>query len=447
MAAFKGFGFTSPEEVIAKTREGFQQAQVSGNVHAMRAANVQQAAFALFGSPELRKAKAADQVLKGALKTAAKTQSGDDVQDQVTFLRAAQKAAIEAGLPEIAMQATSQLSTITVAQEERGRLKNREQRAADEFKFKMGAAEDERLLNAQQVLVDGDGNPIANIDITSQDDLDKMTDELRDDPEIRLVSRQEMFGFTTDQLLLQQKLAAEKELALAENTVGGNEIPPTTLNRFYQDASGQMTFAHGLDNMVDILGDDPDAFTAATSVESGISKLAAQGRATGRALGLEISQERRLQGSLEEAGVTDARRQAAVMDLAYALATSREGGRLTDQDIDRAITTLGFLDNPDPRMILAVLQDRVENARESWNSRGKVAGIATNDRTQETWQEVDKVYKNTQEKLNFLASKLTKLSDDEVEDARTQASGEDPTLSGQGLNPEARSILNLDTVP
>ena len=446
MAAFKGFGFTSAAELQEGLRQQFQQQAATGNLDANRLAIARQAAGSLVPPEAVRKANQTEEILTKAFKDSRKISTGDEVEDQINFLKAAQEAAIDADLPEIAIQATEQLSTIRVGQEERNRLKNEADRDEQRFQFELDAANEERMLAAQKVLVDENGDPIMNVDISNQEDVDRLKQELRDNPNARLIGNDSLFEFNAEQLLLQQKLNAEKELATLENIEQGQDIPVTTLNRFFQEASGQMTFAHSLDNMVDILGDNPDAFTAANSVQSGVSKLAAQGRAAARAAGIDISHDRRLQGALDEAGITDARKRASVMDLAYALATSREGGRLTDQDIDRAIETMGFLNNPDPRMIVTVLQDRVTNARESWKSKGQVAGIRTNSRTQTTWEEVDKTYAQTEAKLNALSDSLKGFSQeadtDEAEDVEALTQ---PTLGDQGLDAGTRTLL-FDTV-
>lgn len=49
----------------------------------------------------------------------------------------------------------------------------------------------------------------------------------------------------------------------------------------------------------------------------------------------------KFQDQLQAIGAASAEAQSAVMDLAFSIATAREGGRLTDQDITRALQTLG----------------------------------------------------------------------------------------------------------
>ena len=443
MAGFKGFGFTSAAEIQEQAQQAFAQLGSGGNVDANRLSIARQAAGALAPPETVRQARQKEEVLKKAFADSRKDTTGDEVEDQIQFLKNAQAAAVEAGLPDIAIQATEQLSALRVGQEERARLNANEARKAEAFELQAEQAEREGLLAAQKVLVDETGTPIMNVDVTRQEDIDALKTELQENPNARLIDNKDLFNFNSDQLLLQQRLDASREIALAQEANKDNGLPVTTLNRFYNDASGQMTFAHSLDNMVEILGEDPDAFAAATSVEAGIAKMASQGRAFARSVGIDSSIDRRIQGKLEEANVTNGRRRAAVMDLAYAMATSREGGRLTDQDIDRAIETMGFLDQPDPRTIVTVLQDRVANARESWRSRGDIAGIRTNEKTQDTWEAVDRVYGSTEEKLNTLADALQGI-EGEVEDVVEQDVPVD-VLTTEGLDTSTRAIL-FDTV-
>ncbi len=49
----------------------------------------------------------------------------------------------------------------------------------------------------------------------------------------------------------------------------------------------------------------------------------------------------KFQDQLQAIGAASAEAQSAVIDLAFSIATTREGGRLTDQDIQRALQTLG----------------------------------------------------------------------------------------------------------
>lgn len=460
MAAFKGFQFTSASDLQLAMQQQFEKAASSGNLDTNRLAVARQAANTLAPPEAVRKAAKTEDILKEAFRSAESDSSGDEIDKHMRFLENAQRAAVMAGLPEIAIQATEQLSTARLGQEERSRLKSAEMRAQAQEKRDQSAemraqgvyeSEMERnelayRMARQKVLVDGQNRPIMNVDIASQEDLDKLSQEMKENPDYRLIDNDKLFDFTSDMLLQQQRLEAQRQERLKD----AKGIPATTLNRFYDTASGQMTFAHSLDTMVDLISKDPDAFTSARNIQGFVNNMETQGRAMARAVGLEAAYDRRINDKLDSAGITVGARRSAVMDLAYALATSREGGRLTDQDIDRAIETLGFLDNADPRVIVNVLRERVADARESWASRGEVAGLRYSEETAATWQAVEDVYSNTSSKLDALWEKIADDSPGSASpgtEAAIEAAPEPATstLTTKGLDSGTRSLL-FDTV-
>ena len=64
-----------------------------------------------------------------------------------------------------------------------------------------------------------------------------------------------------------------------------------------------------------------------------------------------------------------------VLNLGYALATSREGGRLTDQDVERAIISLG-LDNPDSRAVAYTFGRALAEKRQQVLEGLSLSGVA-----------------------------------------------------------------------
>lgn len=81
---------------------------------------------------------------------------------------------------------------------------------------------------------------------------------------------------------------------------------------------------------------------------------------------------------LEDMGVSwntlTSDKKALIMELGYALATQREGGRLTDQDVERAIISLG-VDNPDPRSIAWIFGRALKRTRDNWADNLRNSGL------------------------------------------------------------------------
>ena len=123
MANTFGIEYKSPADIITETQQGFQRALQSGNPDQMRAAIMQQTAFALGGTPELRQARKTEQVLQAAGKDLDK--DANDIQQQKQYYAAVIEKAEEQGLPEVAMQARNNLVTLESVSLERDNLRAR----------------------------------------------------------------------------------------------------------------------------------------------------------------------------------------------------------------------------------------------------------------------------------------------------------------------------------
>ncbi len=120
---FEGFQFDSSADVNHVENTAFQQALMSGDQHKMRSAVFGQASNVLMGgSQSFKKAKRSEAVLQQALEETG-GQNDDSLESRRKFLARAQKLAIEAGLPEIAMQAGDQLTQVTDLEMQRAKLK------------------------------------------------------------------------------------------------------------------------------------------------------------------------------------------------------------------------------------------------------------------------------------------------------------------------------------
>lgn len=147
---FKGFGFDRPEDVQLALKTQLGAALMSGDKYMSRAAVAINAANAIAKPGELVRAEKKEKIFQDAFKK--KPKSGDPIEDQIAYLDAVASAAIDAGFPDVAYQASEQIQTMTQAQEERSRLKTAEQRAEEDLELRRQA---DRRANNQDVRQDG----------------------------------------------------------------------------------------------------------------------------------------------------------------------------------------------------------------------------------------------------------------------------------------------------
>lgn len=115
--------------------------------------------------------------------------------------------------------------------------------------------------------------------------------------------------------------------------------------------------------------DDPTAGTFTGAVAAGLNRIANNARiAVQRDHGSEaiIANRSTIESKLSELGVEDAVARARASNLAFAIATSREGGRLTDQDVERAAIAAG-IGQSDPAARIAVLDDLASTMEDGFN--------------------------------------------------------------------------------
>ena len=377
MAGFKGFGYTSPAEIITATRQGFQKALQSGNPDQMRAAIAQQAAFNLGGSAELREAQKKKKVLTESFDAVGK--SGDEVQDQINFYAEVQRRAAEAELPDIVLQATENLSTLRIAQEERARLKKQDEVAAAEEKRRQEAHEQDlqdakldSMHSTEAVIYDPEtGADRGTIDLLSPDAGDKIKE-----------ARANGFVITSMDNYIDLTEAEKDRMArlraAAKNPVSAGRS--TLYKEYMQQSRRDNNFIISADRMVDVLVDPQAASTFAFGGQSaaGLQRAGTHATSVLKLINpnedLRAQIEQRFQED-ERFNALDNERQAMVLNLGYALATSREGGRLTDQDVERAIISLG-LDNPDSRAVAYTFGRALAEKRQQVLEGLSLSGVA-----------------------------------------------------------------------
>lgn len=100
--------------------------------------------------------------------------------------------------------------------------------------------------------------------------------------------------------------------------------------------------------------------------------LATQASAAFRAAGVAAPEElrdvQRYQDTFRALGIQNAELQSGLLDLAYATATAREPGKLTDADVQRAMQTIGA-NLQDPKAMRQVLRGAVKRARMDYDAQ------------------------------------------------------------------------------
>ena len=384
---FAGFGFKTPSMVRDEMMQGLQQAAQSGNVNVSRMALAQNAANLLVKSPAMREAQKKQDAIMAAQKATPKT--GDPRTDQKAFYENVQKNALDEGLPEITMQATEHLAVLQTEDEERERLQTKDQReevlferAVDNFKKEDAQFEQEQYLNRLErahkgtaVLVDSStGTSTGNYDLTNMEDIAAMSAQMKENPDLQFTTMENYLDMTADQRSDMAKMrAVGRSGAMEMRTLSAQGI---AMNEF----------AITSDNFMNVLEEGPGSFGVGGKALGALDQAGAHARSFVAAINPEMMSEndQRLTSAIDRAGIDNAQRKAMVMDLAYALATSREGGRLTDQDIDRAILTLG-VDEPNPAAIAAVFGDLIKRRATSWNDRLKLSGLIGDEKAEISW--------------------------------------------------------------
>jgi hypothetical protein len=218
------------------------------------------------------------------------------------------------------------------------------------------------------VLMNDEGESVGNFDMQSEDDVAEMKSLMAEDEDLQFTTMENYIDIRAGDRLARLKLKA------ATVSGGSAGFPVTTINRYNQVANATLSLSTGLDHITSIIESDPQAFSVGNKAMAGAGRIATQGVSLATQAGNRDFNDSLIDGKLSKANITDARVKSAVIDLAYAIATSREGGRLTDQDVERAIETIG-VGNPDPRAITEVLLDVTTKTRDNWKDRLTVSGL------------------------------------------------------------------------
>lgn len=374
---FAGFEYDKPSDIQLLEDRQMQQAMASGDRNVMRGAIFSQLGNQMAGgSQAYKKAKKTQDILNRAGKGI--DPDDDSIENQISYMRQAQKMALDADLPEIAMQATANLAQLQTLNEERSRLKSAETRADAKLKIDQEAHEAElrakklsNLENSQGVVIDTSQSPPKIIE-----QFDLLGDPAKT-AEIIQKAREEGFQIQTMGQFVELTEAEKdranrlKDMAKTAGVHGRSNL----YDKFLTKSQATHSFAVTADDFVDLLmrNDAQQIFGAGGETKGFVENAAAHVRSF-----LDPQEMESIDKRFREArgfNALSGEKQAIAIELGFALAASREPGKLTDQDVDRAIRTLA-LDNPDPAAVAWIFGRALLRTRKTYAEALTHSGVS-----------------------------------------------------------------------
>lgn len=379
------FGNETPQEIIARLQQQKATTQRTfaggGGVGALRS-NVQDIFSDIGASLDLKGRRTVDEGLADAR---VKAQSRIDALPEDATELDRQIAIMETQLAEVgpldtnvATGLTDQLLKATVQRDEQRRLQGKA--AREESEFASGA----EPRNVFMVVDPNTGMAVDQVDLRSEGDIAKLRELQAQNPQLAIQAQDDFLSDrAADRLALARIDAANVKTAADRSDIGAT----TRKNELSRESKANVRLAIGVGDLMDLAIESPAAFGFGGAAASGLNKLGAHARSVVQAVNPDAFQEDRSKAEeiLLRNNIAAGQKQSLILDLAYAIASSREGGRLTDQDVERAIQTLGG-DQPDPRAFAAVLMGLTNRSATLWKDRLRTAGLSDNTQAQEMHQ-------------------------------------------------------------
>jgi len=314
--------------------------------------------------------------------------------------------------PAAANQVNQRILELGITRDEQDRLKAVENRDQTKFEGEQGDRDFGEAQRKRRFVIDTEtGAPRGTFDTSDSADLREMVELIQSDPNLAMVNNEDFVDQRAEDRHRREQLAAD----LAKATAGGSKA--VEKRKFSEAAQANFDFALGIEQLLDLVEEAPASFGKGGQAVAGLQRVGVHGQSfVGSLFGKDVIDlnNNRIDSRLEIANIRDAKRRALVIDLAYAIATSREGGRLTDQDVDRAIQTIGT-DNPDPRAITEVIDELVVRRAKSWDNRLVLAGIEGDAALDKSHAAVKSQYTN----INTRLGRIKKSYSPKVTEAAT----------------------------
>lgn len=436
----------TPQQVLARQRN--QRIQQAGtNRDLRRQATALNALESVFGTPESDKAAALESAIGSAQKAFVPDEEADQITNEIARLRQVRDAVEDVDVNTFT-QVNQRLLELSIAQEEQGRLRAQERRAQGaEGRAQAAADREEAIFSSEgvdrqgRVIVDANtGESLGQIDLDNPEDVQRLAEIRASNPNAVPQSMDDFLDARQEDRIARLRI---REAAKRVKAAGGAS-QAIERRRLSASAEANNSFANTADNFLELIETSPSAFGIGGQAVAGLQRVGAHAKSFVGALAPEAVElnDNLIDTKLEEAGIADAQRRSLVIDLAYAIATSREGGRLTDQDVDRAIETMGGA-NPDPRAIVEVMGGLVDRRAEEWADRLVISGLTDDEAAQAMHKVVADRFTQAQTRAQGLRERFTPINPESAaptDRAQTPPATAEPTFR---FNPVTGKVEQL----
>ena len=147
-----------------------------------------------------------------------------------------------------------------------------------------------------------------------------------------------------------------------KDSVKESRVPSHIATSLTKTYMGYNSFLESISQLTDIIDEAPEALAAGGKATGAVQKLATHTRSVASEFGNTeenegiIAEWKKANPAIAENAIL----QSAIIDLAFALASAREGGKLSTSDIEAAEATIGIKGNPDPGAAMSVLLNVIE---------------------------------------------------------------------------------------
>lgn len=386
----KAYEFTKSADLIEQKQaqvDQMRQAAVQANDPVqMQLANSQVLVDTLFGDPEIQKAQEIETVIADSMNLE-KQEGEDDLDFQIRQQQAVRDGAAKLD-PNVALQANSNLRQLITEAQEQEKLKVKEARETEEFNFKINKLRDEQtpvIERYDPMTGQWEMHEVGEYgaDGLAMAERAKELTAAANDGQIFAVSNK-------SQILNREKAPDEKE------SVSGN-IGKTEAKKFREQYGSQIDALDSAIPLLEQIADNPRALQGVAMDKNGnmvssevnnlFKKVESIGQRAQLAMektgyagkffdsaGREYDLSTFVSEKLRAAGIESSIAESRVISLAYAVAKSRDSGRLSDQDVSLALRSL--IGNGGAREIAVLFGDLARSAR---SVTGKLEDFTADD--------------------------------------------------------------------
>lgn len=377
MADFGGFQITTPQELQAQQMAQRQKLFGGGvPISAQRQGNIELALDGIFGNPQMRQANRAQQALKTAAQSTASPQDGESQLDFEMRRLTKMRDALTDISPDTANQINERLLQLGEMKFQRQRLTAADQRTQESHDLEIDKGKDEQqmrhLLGGNTYIYDPESGTAQSFDLRDPSQAQDFIKARQDQSKI-LMSPAQVYDLYHDVTIEKMKIRE----ALARADTGGSKVEE---QRAEQASSGMLGLLSTTDRIFQVLDTNPDVLTVGSKGAAKLDQLAQNLGSVARAAnGGKTSDGTNIDSWLAENNITNARAAGLVVGVAYELAKTRDSsGRISDKDLDASLKSIGS-NNPDPRVLVANLNDIIQSNSQALMDRMNTLSPATRE--------------------------------------------------------------------